>query len=49
SSWAHLLHVGLPAAGTNVIIPASTAVVVAIIAEFGHEAVAGFGAASRIE
>ncbi len=49
NSWSGLLHVGLPAAGTNVIIPASTAVVVAIIADFGHEAVAGFGAASRIE
>jgi putative MATE family efflux protein len=49
SSWGSVLHVGLPAAGTNVIIPASTAVVVAMIAEFGHQAVAGFGAASRIE
>ncbi len=49
SSWASVLHVGLPAAGTNVIIPASTGVVVAMIAGFGHEAVAGFGAASRIE
>ncbi|MDX1529511.1 MAG: MATE family efflux transporter, partial [Gammaproteobacteria bacterium] len=49
NSWSSLLHVGLPAAGTNVIIPASTAVVVAIISAFGHEAVAGFGAASRIE
>ncbi len=48
-SWGSVLHVGLPAAGTNVIIPASTAVVVAMIAGFGHEAVAGFGAASRIE
>ncbi len=49
SSWASVLHVGLPAAGTNVIIPASTAVVISMIAEFGHQAVAGFGAASRIE
>ncbi|HSS63284.1 MAG TPA: MATE family efflux transporter [Gammaproteobacteria bacterium] len=48
-SWGSVLHVGMPAAGTNVIIPASTAVVVAMIAGFGHEAVAGFGAASRIE
>ncbi len=48
-SWGSVLHVGLPAAGTNVIIPASTAVVVAMIAGFGHQAVAGFGAASRIE
>jgi putative MATE family efflux protein len=48
-SWGSVLHVGLPAAGTNIIIPASTAVVVVMIAGFGHEAVAGFGAASRIE
>ena len=48
-SWGSVLHVGLPAAGTNIIIPASTAVIVAMIAGFGHEAVAGFGAASRIE
>lgn len=48
-SWRRVLHVGLPAAGTNIIIPASIGVVVAMIARFGHEAVAGFGAASRIE
>jgi len=48
-SWAAILHVGLPAAGTNVIIPLATAVVVAMIATYGPEAVAGFGAATRIE
>ena len=49
SSWRSVLHVGLPAAGTNVIIPIATGVVVAMIARSGPAAVAGFGAATRIE
>ena len=49
SSWREILHVGLPAAGTNAIIPIATAVATAIIAGFGQTAVAGFGVASRIE
>lgn len=44
-----VLHVGLPAAGTNMIIPMATAVIVAIVATHGADAVAGYGAASRIE
>ena len=48
-SWADILHVGLPAAGTNVIIPIATGVVTAMIARYGPDAVAGFGVASRIE
>ncbi len=48
-SWADILHVGLPAAGTNVIIPIAIAVITAMIAKYGPEAVAGFGVASRIE
>lgn len=44
-----VLHVGLPAAGTNIIIPMAAAVVVAIVADFGSDAVAGYGAATRIE
>ena len=48
-SWADILHVGLPAAGTNVIVPVGMAVITAMIARFGPEAVAGFGVASRIE
>ncbi|MDJ0711550.1 MAG: MATE family efflux transporter [Woeseiaceae bacterium] len=49
SSWADILHVGIPAAGTNMIVPVGLAVVTAMIARYGPEAVAGFGAASRIE
>ena len=49
TSAASVFHVGLPAAGTNMVVPAATAAVVAIIAEYGPLAVAGFGASTRIE
>lgn len=48
-SCRRLLHVGLPAAGTNIIIPIATGVVVAMVAQFGANAVAGYGAATRVE
>jgi Na+-driven multidrug efflux pump len=48
-SWADILHVGIPAAGTNAIIPIGMTVITAMIAQYGPEAVAGFGVASRIE
>ncbi len=49
TSWADILHVGLPAAGTNMIVPIGAAIITAMIARFGPEAVAGFGVASRVE
>ncbi|MFQ5609902.1 MAG: MATE family efflux transporter [Woeseiaceae bacterium] len=49
SSWTDILHVGIPAAGTNIIVPLGAALVTAMIARFGPEAVAGFGVASRLE
>jgi putative MATE family efflux protein len=48
-SWRDILHVGIPAAGTNAIVPIATAIITALIATEGPEAVAGFGVASRIE
>ncbi len=48
-SWADVLHVGIPAAGTNAIVPVGAAIITAMIARFGPEAVAGFGVASRVE
>jgi len=48
-SWIDILHVGIPAAGTNAIIPIATGVITAMLARYGPEAVAGFGVASRIE
>lgn len=48
-SWRHMLHIGIPAMITNAIIPVSSGIVVALIASFGVDAVAGFGVAMRIE
>lgn len=49
ASWRSILRVGLPAAVTNVIVPASLVVVTGLIATFGEAAVAGYGVAGRIE
>ena len=48
-SWKDILHVGIPAAGTNAIIPIATGVITAMLAQYGPETVAGFGVASRVE
>ncbi len=48
-SWGDILHVGIPAAGTNAIIPIATGVITAMLAKYGPETVAGFGVASRVE
>ncbi len=48
-SWKDILHVGVPAAATNAIVPIGAAVITAMIARYGPEAVAAFGVASRIE
>ncbi len=48
-SWRHMLQIGIPAMATNAIIPLSSAIVVALLADYGVNAVAGFGIASRIE
>jgi Na+-driven multidrug efflux pump len=44
-----MLHIGIPAMITNAIIPLSSGIVVALIASYGVDAVAGFGIAMRIE
>lgn len=49
NSWKHMLHIGIPAMITNAIIPVSSGIVVAMVATFGIDAVAGFGVAMRIE
>lgn len=48
-SCISILHVGIPAAATNLIQPLSTGVVTWLLAGFGVSVVAGFGVASRIE
>lgn len=49
ASWKKILHVGIPAMATNMIIPASGAIVIAMVASHGVDAVAGFGVATRVE
>lgn len=48
-SWSGILHVALPAAGTNIIIPVANGVIVALVAAYGPAAIAGLGIATRIE
>lgn len=48
-SWRHLLEIGVPAMITNAIVPVSAGIVVALIADYGVDAVAGYGIAMRIE
>jgi len=49
SSTLAILHVGVPAAATNLIQPLSAAVTTRILAGFGAAVVAGFGVAGRID
>jgi len=48
-SWRHMLAIGIPAIITNAIIPVSAGIVVAMLAVYGVDTVAGFGIAMRIE
>lgn len=49
ASWREILRIGLPAMMSNLIGPVSMGVIVAMLADYGHIVVAGFGVASRIE
>lgn len=44
-----ILHIGLPAAGANMLTPLAMAILTAIMASYGPEAVAAFGVGARIE
>lgn len=48
-SYRKILYIGLPSAGTSLIVPIGASVLLGIISVYGAEAVAGFGVASRIE
>ena len=49
NSMKRLLVIAIPAGIGNIITPAASAIIVAILAKYGPEAVAAFGVASRIE
>lgn len=48
-SWASIVEVGVPAMVANVIIPFASAIVVAMVATYGTDAVAALGIVMRIE
>lgn len=48
-SWKKILYIGVPTAGTRLIMPFAAAVVTRLVSTYGPEAVAGFGVASRVE
>lgn len=49
TSWKQILHVGLPAAGNNILVPISAAVITRWVSSYGDTAVAAFGVGSRLE
>ena len=48
-SWKNILYIGLPVAGTRLLSPVAMGVIIALVASYGHEAVAAFGVGIRIE
>ena len=48
-SWVEILFVGLPNAGTRMIIPFGQGVITRAVASYGAAAVAGYGIATRVE
>jgi len=48
-SWKEILHVGLPTAASNIILPAGFGIIIDFTSDYGEAAVAALGAASRIE
>ena len=47
--WGEILFVGIPAAATNILLPVSQGIITRLVSEYGNTAVAGFGAATRVE
>jgi putative MATE family efflux protein len=48
-SWRRILHVGLPALTSSLVAPVTTAFITSQVALYGHNAVAGYGMAGRLE
>jgi Na+-driven multidrug efflux pump len=48
-SWKRILYIGLPTAGTRIIVPLGIGFITRIVSTYGTPAVAGYGVSSRIE
>jgi putative MATE family efflux protein len=49
ASWKTIVFIGVPNAIARVIVPVGAGIITGLISGFGHEAVAGFGIATRLE
>jgi len=49
ASWGRILYIGLPNAGSHMILPMGMGVLTRLVSGYGPEAVAAFGVAGRIE
>lgn len=49
ASWRAIMHVGLPAAATYVLVPVANAAITRMVSVHGAEAVAGYGIGVRVE
>ncbi|MCK6370235.1 MAG: MATE family efflux transporter [Gammaproteobacteria bacterium] len=48
-SWRRILHIGVPTLTSSLAAPLTTAFITYQVARYGHDAVAGFGMAARVE
>lgn len=48
-TWSSILYIGLPAVGTNLLVPLANGIITRIMSGHGHLAVAAFGVGTRIE
>jgi putative MATE family efflux protein len=48
-SWKQILYIGLPSAGTRMIVPLVVGVIIRIVSAYGPAAVAAYGVSARIE
>lgn len=48
-SWKSVLYIGLPTAGTNVIVPVAAGIIIRMVSEYGPEPVAALGVATRVD
>lgn len=49
SSWKIIVFIGVPNAIARIIVPIGMGIITGLISKFGHNAVAGFGIATRLE
>lgn len=49
NSWKEILFIGLPNAIARMVLPIGLGIITGLISTYGHEAVAGYGIATRIE